>query len=278
MAALWPLAVMVAINAAATGAMPEPEAGLTLTNRLRRQATAKGGKCSTSDDCIAPNVCSKWGWCQWTTIYGQDGPAQGSAAPDGGHSGQCVTSADCASRVPYCSRLGFCHGGRLPFDEEQLEIEGSDVEDESQGYVNNNPPKNSPVLRGTVGRLDLEDESQGYVNNNPPKNSPALTRTVGRQDLEDETPAYVDGDNNSNNNNISPVSRASAREQSAINNNRNVAKKAKVNKAFRYEDSRKCPTDANDADACVAAACEAVKVVALRAYQACARECKERCQ
>ena len=39
------------------------------------------------------------------------------------HAGQCVTSADCASRVPYCSALGFCHGGRLPFDEQQLEIE-----------------------------------------------------------------------------------------------------------------------------------------------------------
>ena len=37
--------------------------------------------------------------------------------------GQCVTSADCASRVPYCSALGFCHGGRLPFDEQQLQIE-----------------------------------------------------------------------------------------------------------------------------------------------------------
>ena len=34
-----------------------------------------------------------------------------------------MTSADCASRVPYCSALGFCHGGRLPFDEQQLEIE-----------------------------------------------------------------------------------------------------------------------------------------------------------
>ena len=39
------------------------------------------------------------------------------------YAGQCVTSADCASRVPYCSALGFCHGGRLPFDEQQLEIE-----------------------------------------------------------------------------------------------------------------------------------------------------------
>ena len=33
-----------------------------------------------------------------------------------------MTSADCAPRVPYCSKLGFCHGGTLPFDEEQLDI------------------------------------------------------------------------------------------------------------------------------------------------------------
>ena len=81
-----------------------------------------GGACETTDDCVAPNVCSKWGWCQWTKIYGEEGPSQGANAPGAGRSGQCVTSADCASRVPYCSKLGYCHGGRLPFDEAQLEI------------------------------------------------------------------------------------------------------------------------------------------------------------
>jgi len=81
-----------------------------------------GGACESTADCVAPNVCSKWGWCQWTKIYGEDGPSQGSSAPGAGRAGQCVTSADCASRVPYCSKLGYCHGGRLPFDEAQLEI------------------------------------------------------------------------------------------------------------------------------------------------------------
>ena len=81
-----------------------------------------GGKCESSSDCVAPNVCSKWGWCQWTKIYGEDGPSQGANAPGAGRAGQCKTSADCASRVPYCSKLGYCHGGRLPFDEAQLEI------------------------------------------------------------------------------------------------------------------------------------------------------------
>jgi hypothetical protein len=33
-----------------------------------------------------------------------------------------VTSADCAPRVPYCSVLGYCHGGTLPFFEDQLDI------------------------------------------------------------------------------------------------------------------------------------------------------------
>ena len=33
-----------------------------------------GGKCTSTADCVAPNVCSKWGWCQWTKIYGEDGP------------------------------------------------------------------------------------------------------------------------------------------------------------------------------------------------------------
>ena len=44
-----------------------------------------------------------------------------------------MTSADCASRVPYCSALGFCHGGRLPFDEQQLEIEEGVFSTEPEG-------------------------------------------------------------------------------------------------------------------------------------------------
>ena len=111
-----------------------------------------GGKCETTDDCVAPNVCSKWGWCQWTKIYGEYGPSQGANAPGAGRAGQCKTSADCASRVPYCSNLGYCHGGTLPFDEAQLEIDSSvpalNPEDRPIGYINNNVRKNSPVFAG----------------------------------------------------------------------------------------------------------------------------------
>ena len=78
----------------------------SLTTRVKR-----GGACETTKDCVAGNVCSKyynkvfwnifqmlpwiscllhamqfvsvntvilkrWGWCQWTSIYGSDGPSQ----------------------------------------------------------------------------------------------------------------------------------------------------------------------------------------------------------
>ena len=116
------------------------------------QYSQAGGACTTTEDCVAPNVCSKWGWCQWTKIYGEDGPSQGESAPGKGRAGQCKTSADCASRVPYCSKLGYCHGGTLPFDEAQLEIDsavpGLSPEERPIGYINNNVRKNSPVFAG----------------------------------------------------------------------------------------------------------------------------------
>merc|ERR1712037_322759 len=132
--------------------LPEPEAGLGKDMILTLSRVKRGGACETTKDCVSGNVCSKWGWCQWTSIYGSDGPSQGAAAPGKGRSGQCKTSADCASRVPYCSELGFCHGGRLPFDEAQLEIPDEDktnpFPDQPQGFINNNPPKNNPIISG----------------------------------------------------------------------------------------------------------------------------------
>ena len=71
--------------------LPEPEGGLPVHEVTRVARAAMGGKCSTTADCVPNNVCSKWGWCQWTTIYGEDGPSQGSSAPGGGRAGQCVT-------------------------------------------------------------------------------------------------------------------------------------------------------------------------------------------
>ena len=57
--------------------------------------------------------------------------------------------------MPYCSKLGFCHGGRLPFDEEQLEIDpevfDAPADNQPQGYINNDPARNSPIFRNNAG-------------------------------------------------------------------------------------------------------------------------------
>jgi len=65
-----------------------------------------GSQCISSSDCSSPHAphCSKWGWCQWTGLYGEEGPGQGEGlAP-----GTCVTSQDCTPRAPTCSKLGYC--------------------------------------------------------------------------------------------------------------------------------------------------------------------------
>ena len=53
---------------------------INTTNPFRMK---RGGSCETTADCVSGNVCSKWGWCQWTTIYGEEGPSQGSSATAG---------------------------------------------------------------------------------------------------------------------------------------------------------------------------------------------------
>merc|ERR1740128_1570425 len=93
---IWPLGVLT---------LPEPEASIGYDQIHTLSRIKRAGSCTTTADCVSGNVCSKWGWCQWTTIYGhhlspgEDGPSQGASAPAGGKAGQCKTSADCASRV-----------------------------------------------------------------------------------------------------------------------------------------------------------------------------------
>ncbi|QQP51924.1 Uncharacterized protein FKW44_013420 [Caligus rogercresseyi] len=139
-----------------------------------------GGKCTTTEDCVAPNVCSKWGWCQWTKIYGEEGPT-------GGRNGQCLSSADCAPRTPYCSKLGFCHGGRLPFDEEQLEVVG---ERDTFGYINNDPANNSPIF--TNDGSNPNDSSSHSTNKNPSvgNSRSSSTGTISNNDYSSDNSGY----------------------------------------------------------------------------------------
>ena len=71
------------------------------------------------------------GLLSWRTVGGREGGTEGRR--DGGHR----------------HILFIC---RLPFDEEQLEIADQDKTDpfekQPQGYINNNPAKNSPVVNG----------------------------------------------------------------------------------------------------------------------------------
>ena len=138
--------------------------------------------------------------CQWSsmiimmiTCAGCSCSRKGSGWPVQNLGGLCLqgrfssfqkTTIFFTSKVPYCSELGFCHGGRyfntpttnksfcvtqfpmrtkqwqqpyneyfrLPFDEAQLEIPDEDktnpFPDQPQGFINNNPPKNNPIISG----------------------------------------------------------------------------------------------------------------------------------
>ena len=48
----------------------------------------------------------RWGWCQWTADYGDEGPRE-----DLPTSGYCNSNKDCVPRAPFCSR---CVGEHFP--------------------------------------------------------------------------------------------------------------------------------------------------------------------
>lgn len=267
--------VVMVLVVSTTLALPEPEAGLPISDLHRYKRMAQqGGKCTTSAECVAPNVCSKWGWCQWTTIYGQDGPSQGQAAPGQGRSGQCVTSADCASRVPYCSKLGFCHGGRLPFDEVQLEIEDqvfqSSPEEQPQGYINNNPRKNSPIFKNNA-------------------NPSASSTDLRSQKFSSSNEANGSTRSNTNGNNNGPNQGQNQRNQrpQQSNGSRSGGRRGGQKGQKQANDDGQRPLDrgydgqkdqcpGENRASCLEVACEPLKNLS-KVFQACQRECNERC-
>jgi len=71
-------------------------------------STVSGQQCSTSSDCQTPDApyCSRWGWCQWTAQYGEEGPIQWDQ--EDVPPGSCHSAQDCTPRAPVCSNQGFC--------------------------------------------------------------------------------------------------------------------------------------------------------------------------
>lgn len=252
--------------------LPEPEAGLDANHVHILSRMKRGGACTTTADCVSGNVCSKWGWCQWTSIYGSDGPSQGSSAPGGGTAGQCVTSADCASRVPYCSKLGFCHGGRLPFDEAQLEIDNEDKEeneDQPQGFINNNPRKNNPSIRKSGNNKSGGSKSTSGGGNT---NSSAEKRTNNTRTNTGNKRTNGNSNNRSNgNNNNKRKSSSNGRGGGNKNNQQPKLNSRKQNGSGGSESE--CP--GGNLDSCIDA-CIPIKKVA--AYGACVTVCGSRCK
>jgi len=263
--------------------LPEPEAGLDASYVHTLSRVKRGGACTTTADCVSGNVCSKWGWCQWTSQYGSDGPSQGASAPGGGVAGQCVTSADCASRVPYCSKLGFCHGGRLPFDEAQLEIDEADKEekdDQPQGFINNNPRKNNPILRKSGGSKS-ENSNRSNTKNKNGNKRPSSSSNRKSSSNSNKRPSSNSNRRSGGNSNKRPSGNGNRR--SGGNKNNTHARKSSSNGRKSNSTSRKqngsggksgaCP--GGNLDSCIDA-CIPIKKVA--AYGACVTVCGNRCK
>lgn len=257
--------------------LPEPETGLDVSHVQTLSRWKRGGACTSTADCVAGNVCSKWGWCQWTSIYGSDGPSQGSSAPGGGVAGQCKTSADCASRVPYCSKLGFCHGGRLPFDEAQLEIDEADKEekdDQPQGFINNNPRKNNPILRKSGNSKTGGSKSGRNNTNKSSTKSNANKRTSSSGNKRPTSNSNKRPSGNGNRRNGGNKSTSHARKSSS-SGGRSNSNKRKQNGSGGSSGGSGSGCPGGNLDSCIDA-CIPIKKVA--AYGACVTVCANRCK
>jgi len=241
---------------------PEVGAGEFLTHLSRVKRA--GGACETTADCVSGNVCSKWGWCQWTSIYGADGPSQGAAAPGGGRAGQCVTSADCGSRVPYCSKLGYCHGGRLPFDEAQLEVPQEDKtgDNQPQGFINNNPRKNNPAVKSSKGKPSKSASTRKTSTNTRKSKPNASSRSkpatsAGRSKLSSNRHGQNGGGQRASTSSKGQGAQAAGRRSSNSESGGSASA---------------CP--GGTLEKCVEAC---IPIKQIRAYGACTKQCGKRC-
>ena len=224
---------------------------------------------------------------------GEDGPSQGAGAPGAGRSGQCVTSADCASRVPYCSKLGFCHGGRLPFDEEQLEIEdgvfASPPQDQPQGYINNNPRKNSPIFQNEQRQPKKQKQQQRNKATN--SNGRRSSSNNSNSNNNNKGSSSRRNNNNSRNDNSSRGSSLGRGRQGTTNqerrrNNNNTGRKSSKAGSVRARLQQQTKSNGNAQGAgcpgnrlaACEGACSQLEGISAKAYRLCNQECRERCQ
>merc|ERR1712210_315296 len=172
----------------------------TFASRVKR-----GGSCETTDDCVAPNVCSK---------------------------------------------RGYCHGGRLPFDEAQLEINS---DEEAQGFINNNPPKNSPILKKSQSTSSARTGT-----NTRPKNG-----GNGRAQTGNGQKKSGNGRGGGNKQNRRQQ-QSNQQQQRRRPSNKNTSAQAS---------GGECP--GGSVDACIDEACVPLENVIV--YAACAKGCGKRC-
>ena len=129
---------------------------------------------------------------------------------------------------------------RLPFDEAQIEIPDGDKsgDEQPQGFINNNPPKNNPIINGKSGAAG---KSSGR------KAANKVAEVPRRQ-----------GSPRRNKNKPKPNN----------NSRRPAGKKGGSRSSSQSAGGGSCP--GGDVSACVSA-CEAVSL--LKAYTACVKQC-----
>jgi len=224
----------------------------------------QGQQCVQPSDCTSEYApyCSKWGWCVWTSLYGDQGPPQSYGAEEDGVRGQCRSDNDCTRWASKCSPLGYCRGGSW---------------DGSFGSRSNPRPGQEPSkwIKNQLGAKSAGGTSRATTNSVRPAPSIGSPRRPGLKSGKTPSTAAVGRTSNNSKRPGSTRNKIGGKKTGGRENTvllGNTHKRRPNNNSNRMSGGQGMSSCPGSLEACMEVCPSRINV-----FQACARSCARRC-